>query len=64
MKSKWDFDSETEYNEYLKYYYAGLAMGALIPTFQKNNGSVVSAHVDKKSVELAYALIKALNDKQ
>lgn len=69
MKSKQDFSNQAEWFEYLKYYYAGIALGAIL-----SNTGLVNQHNtdfdDQKSmwkiasiaIDNADALIKKLKN--
>lgn len=67
MKSRYDFNTEQDYREYLRFYYAGMAMQGLLanPEHRKEyKGQTYLMQSDiycDQAVNLADALIEALN---
>ena len=63
MRARHQFPSEERYLEYLKFYYAGLAMQALIPVW---NADIRDKKDDivNESLEISNHLIKKLNDEK
>lgn len=57
MKSKNEFASEKEYNEYLRKYFAGLAMQGFISSGKHNS---IPSDICKTSIKLADELLKQL----
>lgn len=58
MKSRYDFKTEQEWLDYLRFYYAGMAMQGMTSNCYKDHPD---QHIAESSVLLADALIEALN---
>jgi hypothetical protein len=57
MKSRKDFDSDEEYSEYLRTYFAAMAMQGMLA---KGDGSINGGYYDnfgKKCIEIADAIL-------
>ena len=65
MKSRNEFTTNEEYNEYLRIYFAGLAMQGLISSCDWNvtffNKDLIEA-TSKNAIDLADELLKQLED--
>jgi hypothetical protein len=59
MKTPYDLPEGADYQEYLRYYYAGIAMQGLIVTEHRGYGENLEKTV-KLAVQAADALIKEL----
>ena len=65
MKSRNEFTTNEEYNEYLRIYFAGLAMQGLMSSFTENaeNGFYGTKEVVSTAIEYADELLKQLEEK-
>jgi hypothetical protein len=60
MKARHEFDTQEAYDEYILYYYAGLAMQGLL---SKGWNVYEYESAGRFAVAASHALIKALNEK-
>lgn len=58
MKSRYDFKTEQEWLDYLRFYYAGMAMQGMVANCYKEHSD---QDIAQSSVLLADSLIEALN---
>ena len=65
MKSRNEFTTNEEYNEYLRIYFAVLAMQGLMSSFTENaeNGFYGTKEVVSTAIEYADELLKQLEEK-
>lgn len=67
MKSRYDFKTEQEWLDYLRFYYAGMAMQGLLSNSRSGDLLTINKEDDSKlvlsvaSVKMADSLIEALN---
>jgi hypothetical protein len=63
MKSRNDFHTQKQYNEYLLTHYAGVALGGMLSNPIYKNSDMDNESIAYDAVHWAKLLVKELNDK-